>query len=137
MRYINPLTGGFAMPTIGAFLQLLPAAFRAQRIARPTHRVLGGRGQRAREIGEESFDFEPKDTFVVPSWSRCASKATRVRAVLVLRPAGAGRARASGAKAADERRRVPSREYNNRVLVKDHAQYFARWAEASRARARR
>jgi arylformamidase len=28
-----------------------------------------------------------------------------------------------------------SREYNNRVLVKDHAQYFARWAEAS-ARAR-
>ena len=28
-----------------------------------------------------------------------------------------------------------SREYNNRVLVKDHPQYFARWAEAS-ARAR-
>ena len=30
-----------------------------------------------------------------------------------------------------------SREYNNRVLVKDHPQYLARWAEASaRARAR-
>ena len=28
-----------------------------------------------------------------------------------------------------------SREYNNRVLVKDHPQYLARWAEAS-ARAR-
>jgi gentisate 1,2-dioxygenase len=70
MRYSNPLTGGFAMPTIGAFLQLLPAAFRGQ-----SHRstdatvysVVEGRG-RAR-IGEATFDFEPKDTFVVPSWN--------------------------------------------------------------------
>ena len=29
MQFINPLTGGPAMPTIGAFLQLLPKGFRS------------------------------------------------------------------------------------------------------------
>src|SRR5262245_60630832 len=30
MRYINPATGGHAMPTIATFMQLLPAGFRSQ-----------------------------------------------------------------------------------------------------------
>ena len=57
------------MPTIGAFLQLLPAGFRgeAKRSTDATvYSVVEGSG-RAR-IGEAVFDFEPKDTFVVPSW---------------------------------------------------------------------
>ena len=28
MRFVNPATGGYPMPTIGAFMQLLPKGFR-------------------------------------------------------------------------------------------------------------
>jgi gentisate 1,2-dioxygenase len=69
MQFTNPLTGGPAMPTIGAFIQLLPAGFRSQpyRSTDSTvYSVAEGKG-RAR-IGETSYDFGPRDTFVVPSW---------------------------------------------------------------------
>ena len=38
MRYTNPLTGGYPMTTIGAFIQLLPKGSRRRRTARPTPR---------------------------------------------------------------------------------------------------
>jgi gentisate 1,2-dioxygenase len=69
MQYVNPQTGGHAMPTIGAFLQLLPKGFRtdAYRSTDSTvYSVAEGKG-RVR-IGESMFAFEPKDTFVAPSW---------------------------------------------------------------------
>jgi len=69
MQFINPLSGGFAMPTIGSFIQLVPKGLRT-RPYRSTdgtvYSVVEGRG-RAR-IGEASFGFEPRDSFVVPSW---------------------------------------------------------------------
>jgi len=70
MEYINPTTGGHAMPTIAAFLQLLPKGFRSQ-----AYRCTDGtiysvvEGQGTAVIGNEKFDFEPRDTFVVPSWA--------------------------------------------------------------------
>lgn len=69
MQFINPLTGGFAMPTIGAFIQLLPRAFRSSpyRCTDGTiYSVAEGAG--TVKIGDSSFDFAPRDTFVVPSW---------------------------------------------------------------------
>ena len=69
MRFSNPLNGGFAMPTIGAFIQLLPQGFRSQPVRATdgtVYTVVEGSG-RAR-IGDQSLAFEPKDTFVVPSW---------------------------------------------------------------------
>jgi gentisate 1,2-dioxygenase len=69
MQFINPLTGGFAMPTIGAFIQLLPRGFRSE-----AYRATDGtvysvvEGQGTVRIGDETFAFEPRDTFVVPSW---------------------------------------------------------------------
>jgi gentisate 1,2-dioxygenase len=69
LEFINPLTGGHAMPTIATFLQLLPKGFRTQpyRSTEGTvYAVAEGEG-RARIAGE-SFDFEAKDTFVAPSW---------------------------------------------------------------------
>jgi gentisate 1,2-dioxygenase len=69
LRYINPLTGGAPMPTIGACMQLLPAGFkgRAHRSTDGTvYSVVEGRGRVA--IGGRSFAFGPRDTFVVPSW---------------------------------------------------------------------
>lgn len=69
MQYVNPATGGYPMPTIGAFLQLMPRGFRG-RSHRTTdgtvYSVVEGRGRT--RIGEQRFDWGPKDVFVVPSW---------------------------------------------------------------------
>ncbi len=70
MQFVNPLTGGHAMPTIAAFIQLLPAKFRSEpyRSTDGTiYSVVEGGGRVT--IGGDSFDFEPRDTFVVPSWA--------------------------------------------------------------------
>src|SRR5687767_3988661 len=70
MEFINPLTGGHAMPTIATFIQVLPKGLRTQpyRSTEGTvYSVVEGEG-RAR-IGGENFEFEPRDTFVVPSWT--------------------------------------------------------------------
>jgi gentisate 1,2-dioxygenase len=70
MQFTNPLTGGHAMPTIAAFLQLLPARFKSQayRCTDGTiYSVVEGGGKVM--IGNETFDFEPRDTFVAPSWA--------------------------------------------------------------------
>ncbi|HYD56392.1 MAG TPA: gentisate 1,2-dioxygenase [Burkholderiales bacterium] len=69
MQFINPLTGGAAMPTIGAFIQLLPKGFRSapyRATDGTVFCVVEGTG-RAR-VGGETFAFEPRDVFVVPSW---------------------------------------------------------------------
>jgi len=69
MQFINPLTGGHAMPTIAAFIQLLPKGFRSQP-CRSTdgtvYSVVEGEGRAT--IAGEDFEFEPRDSFVVPSW---------------------------------------------------------------------
>jgi gentisate 1,2-dioxygenase len=82
MRFVNPLTGGFAMPTIGSFIQLLPEDF-ASRPYRSTdatvYSVVEGTGKVT--IGAQDFAFGPRDTFVVPSWHP-ASFAAREECVL-------------------------------------------------------
>lgn len=70
LRYANPATGGWATPTIGTSLQLLPAGFvgRAWRGTDATvFTVIEGQGEA--RIGTERFAFEPNDVFVVPSWT--------------------------------------------------------------------
>jgi gentisate 1,2-dioxygenase len=70
LRYVNPLTGGSPMPTIATFLQLLPAGFAGKR-----HRATDGtvycvvEGRGSAVIDGQSFEFEPHDVFVVPSWA--------------------------------------------------------------------
>jgi gentisate 1,2-dioxygenase len=69
MQFTNPLTGGHAMPTIAAFIQLLPKGFRTA-----SYRATDGtifsvvEGEGAATIAGQRFEFEPRDTFVVPSW---------------------------------------------------------------------
>jgi gentisate 1,2-dioxygenase len=73
LRYINPLTGGAPMPTIGACMQLLPAGFQGL-----PHRSTDGtvysvvEGSGSATIAGRRFDFAPRDTFVVPSWATLA-----------------------------------------------------------------
>ena len=69
MRYTNPVTGDHAMPTMGTFIQLLPKGFKTGRYRSTDATVfvaMEGRGRT--RIGEESFDWGPKDIFVAPSW---------------------------------------------------------------------
>ncbi|MEM7443315.1 MAG: gentisate 1,2-dioxygenase [Pseudomonadota bacterium] len=71
MRYINPTTGDWAMPTIGTSLQLLPKGFASapyQSTDGTVFAVVEGDGRV--EIGDASFTFGPRDVFVVPSWYR-------------------------------------------------------------------
>jgi gentisate 1,2-dioxygenase len=69
MQYVNPATGGFAMPTIATFIQYLPAGFSGA-----TSRVTDGtiycvvEGEGRSIIGDKTFDWKPRDIFVAPSW---------------------------------------------------------------------
>ncbi|MDM0005447.1 gentisate 1,2-dioxygenase [Variovorax sp. J22G73] len=69
LRYTNPATGGWPMPTMATFMQLLPAGFQGK-TSRSTDAtvfsVVEGRG--TVRIGEQHFDYQPRDVFVVPSW---------------------------------------------------------------------
>jgi gentisate 1,2-dioxygenase len=77
VRYVNPATGGHVMPTIGAFMQLLPAGF-AGAPYRSTdaaiYTVVEGEGET--RVGDEVIRWRPRDIFVVPSWARHTHRAT-------------------------------------------------------------
>jgi gentisate 1,2-dioxygenase len=69
MQYANPATGGYPMPTIGAFLQLLPSGFRGaayRSTDAAVYCVAEGSGRS--NIGGTEFDWRKNDVFVVPSW---------------------------------------------------------------------
>lgn len=72
MAYIDPTTGGPAIPTISTFIQLLEPGFEStpyRTTAGTVFCVVEGRGEVV--IGEEeaaSFSYQPWDIFVVPSW---------------------------------------------------------------------
>jgi len=76
MRYINPTTGGYALPTMAAFMQLLPASF----ISKPYRStdatvfvVVEGSGRST--VSGTSYQWGSRDIFVVPSWHRCQHEA--------------------------------------------------------------
>ncbi|MEX2198776.1 MAG: gentisate 1,2-dioxygenase [Burkholderiales bacterium] len=69
MKYINPLHGGWAMPTMSTWLQLLPKGFKSapyRSTDSAVFAVVEGKGRSA--IGDEIFDWGPHDIFVAPSW---------------------------------------------------------------------
>ena len=70
LRYVNPATGDYAMPTMATFMQLLPAGFRG-RTYRSTDATVfcAVEGHGTARIGEAQFPFGPHDIFVVPSWA--------------------------------------------------------------------
>lgn len=76
IRYINPATGGSPMPTIGAFMQLLPGGFTTA-----PYRSTDGtifvvmEGEGASDVGDTTLSWKPKDIFVAPSWSHIIHRA--------------------------------------------------------------
>jgi gentisate 1,2-dioxygenase len=72
MRYANPVTGGYPMTTIAAFIQLLPKGFMTAPYRSTDATIfvaVEGRG-RTRIGADFSIDWQPRDIFVVPSWKR-------------------------------------------------------------------
>jgi len=73
MEYVDPTTGGPAIPTLSTFLQLVPRGFVTQpyrTTAATLFAVVEGRGFARVTVGETTRDlqFGPRDIFVVPSW---------------------------------------------------------------------
>jgi gentisate 1,2-dioxygenase len=71
LRYVNPVTGDYAMPTMGTFMQLLPKGFQTAPY-RSTDSVVFSvvEGHGTTQVGDETFEWGPRDIFVVPSWQR-------------------------------------------------------------------
>lgn len=69
MHYVNPVTGGPVMPTIGASMQLLRPGQHTQ-----AHRHTGSyiyqvaKGRGFSVINGQRFDWQERDIFCVPSW---------------------------------------------------------------------
>ena len=69
MEYINPTNGGPAMPTLGTFMQYLPEGFKTETYrstAAWVYSVVEGTGRTV--IGDQVFEWGPRDNFVIPAW---------------------------------------------------------------------
>jgi gentisate 1,2-dioxygenase len=69
LRYVNPTSGDFAMPTIGTFIQLLPKSFATRPYRASDSTVfVAVEGSGESRIGDQILRWEPHDIFVAPSW---------------------------------------------------------------------
>jgi gentisate 1,2-dioxygenase len=69
MQYVNPATGGYPMPTIAAFLQLLPAGFETAPYRSTDATIFCvAEGHGTSRVGDDTFAWSPRDIFVAPSW---------------------------------------------------------------------
>ena len=69
MRYVNPLDGGWAMPTMATMIRLLPKGFATKPYRSSDSMVfvaVEGRGEI--RVGTQRFMLAPHDVVVVPGW---------------------------------------------------------------------
>ena len=77
MQYTNPATGGYPMPTMGAFVQWLPQGFcGAPHRATDATVFCAVEGRGRTRIDDRVFEWEPHDVFVAPSWSKVNHEAS-------------------------------------------------------------
>jgi len=68
-EYKNPLTGGSVMQTMGARLELIKGSTKAIRhTGSVIYQVASGHGWS--EIGDRRYEWEEKDIFAIPAWTR-------------------------------------------------------------------
>jgi gentisate 1,2-dioxygenase len=78
VRYANPINGGPVLPTMGAYLALLPKGFKGE-----TYRATDGtifvcaEGQGSTVIGDKTFEWGVNDVFIVPPWVPYAHNAAK------------------------------------------------------------
>jgi gentisate 1,2-dioxygenase len=68
-RYINPTTGGWVLPTMGAHLALFPKGFKGEEYRSTDGTIfVCAEGQGTTKIGDRTFEWAQNDVFVAPSW---------------------------------------------------------------------
>src|SRR6202161_1269914 len=71
VRYANPVTGGPVLPTMGAYLAMLPKGFQGE-----PYRATDGmifvcaEGKGTTTVDGKVLEWGPQDVFVVPAWKR-------------------------------------------------------------------
>ncbi len=69
LRYLDPATGAWAMPTIATMLRLLPAGFTSAPYRSSDSMVfIAVEGRGAIDVAGARFDLAPHDVVVVPGW---------------------------------------------------------------------
>ena len=69
MKYINPVDGGWAMPTLSTWMQLLPKSFKTTPYRSTDSTIfVVVEGHGVTTVGGKRFEWGPHDIFVVPSW---------------------------------------------------------------------
>jgi gentisate 1,2-dioxygenase len=70
LQYVNPVDGGPPMPTMGAYMQFLPAGFSGD-VSRATDGTVfcAVEGHGKSLVDGQEIHWAPHDVFVVPSWS--------------------------------------------------------------------
>ena len=69
MRYTNPVNGGWAMPSIGTFIRLLPKGFETKDYRSTDGTIFSvAEGGGRTYVGDQVFEWKKRDTFVIPSW---------------------------------------------------------------------
>jgi gentisate 1,2-dioxygenase len=77
LKYTNPVTGDYALPTLGTFIQLLPKGFSTSRYRSTDATIfVPVEGSGRSRIGDRTFEWGPKDIFVVPSWHWVSHEST-------------------------------------------------------------
>lgn len=78
LRYANPLSGGWAMPTIAAWLTHVPAGFETKPMRSTDGQTLVvAEGMLEVEIGEQTFKLNENDIVCVPSWASRRMRAAK------------------------------------------------------------
>jgi gentisate 1,2-dioxygenase len=78
VRYANPVNGGPVLPTMGAYLAMLPKGFRGEPYRSTDGAIfVCAEGQGATDIDGEVLEWGPNDVFVVPSWKRYCHAAAK------------------------------------------------------------
>ncbi|CAN5782795.1 gentisate 1,2-dioxygenase [soil metagenome] len=77
MRYVNPVDGGWAMPTMAAMIRLVPEGFETKSYRSSDSMVfVGVEGHGSITVGEQVFQMSPRDVVVVPGWMAYTIKAS-------------------------------------------------------------
>jgi len=82
VRYLDPVYGGWALPTMAAQLQLLPAGFETKPLRSTASRVFAViEGSGTTRIGNFEASWEENDVIVAPAWQKVQHLASK-KAVL-------------------------------------------------------
>ena len=78
VRYVNPITGGWVMPTMGAQLALLPKGFKGESYRSTDGMIfVCAEGEGSTTVDGVELAWTQNDVFVVPPWKRYAHRADK------------------------------------------------------------